>query len=43
MSDTIITSTLSGDLLIVETRDRRHADELLEQIRAAGYEVERQT
>jgi threonine dehydratase len=38
-----VSARSTGINLIVETRDRRHADELLEQIREAGYDVERQT
>jgi len=38
-----VSARSTGINLIVETRDRRHADELLSEIRAAGYEVERQT
>lgn len=38
-----VSARSTGINLTVETRDRGHADELLEQIRAAGFEVERTT
>lgn len=36
-----VSARSTGINLIVETRDRRHADDLFDQIRAAGYDVER--
>ena len=37
-----VSARSTGINLIIETRDRRHAEDLLGQIRAAGYDVERQ-